>query len=335
MSMFKGPVPLVLLIVLAAFAPFLSAGTIRHDLDQQLYLDLAGQPEYASVGRFDFFTTPSDFYMGSGTLIASDWVLTAGHVVDSAISLTFTIAGKTYEAASWLAYPKWRGDLLSGYDIGLVQLDSEVSGITPATLYTGSDELGAEAVAVGFGMTGTGETGAVISDGQKRAGQNDIDVLYTKNPKRKNPRILLSDFDNPEDRDDNVYGSWIPADLEYLIAPGDSGGGLFIDFADDGLGALLVGVHSFGASFDGETDSDYGDISGHTRVSEFGKWIDSVLSGSGNGDGKDNGKGWGKGGKKGNSQMVPEPATATLLMVGAVWFVRRRRFDRAHHGRRK
>jgi len=323
MSMFKGPVPLVLLIVLAAFAPFSSAGTIRHDRDPQLYLDLAGQPEYAGVGRFDF-TTPSGPYMGSGTLIASDWVLTAGHVVDRATSLTFTIAGNTYTAASWLAYPRWNGNLLSGYDIGLVQLDSEVSGITPAMLYTGSDELGAEAVAVGFGMTGTGQTGAVSFDGQKRAGQNDIDVLYTKNPKKKNPRILLSDFDNPGDPDDSVYGSVIPADLEYLIAPGDSGGGLFIDFDDDGLGALLVGVHSFGASFDGEIDSDYGDVSGHTRVSEFDKWINNVLSGDG-GNGKGNGKGWGKGGKKGNSQMVPEPASAILLMIGYVLLVRRRR----------
>lgn len=323
----------VTLIVLAGVCPFASAGTIRHDAaDPAAYLDLAGLPEYACVGRFDMSTNWGE-YMASGTLIAPDWVLTAGHVVADATSLTFSIGGSIHAASKWLAHPKWRGDLLGGYDIGLVKLGTPVAdAIAPAILYAGSDELGAVGTAVGFGMTGTGETGAVIFDGQKRAGQNVIDALYGNNPRKT--RLLLSDFDNPDDPADNVFGSELPLDLEYLIAPGDSGGGVFIDL---GSGPILAGVHSFIGAFDEGPDADYGDISGHIRVSAFGEWIDRVLSGRGGGS-----KGRGKAHPKEASGLgfvgdpafvnlpagagaVPEPATLSLLALGACLALLRRR----------
>ncbi|MEE8452394.1 MAG: trypsin-like serine protease, partial [Thermoguttaceae bacterium] len=266
--------------------------------------------------------------------------LTAGHVVSDTTSLSFGIGGEPYTAKSWISHPKWDGDLLKGYDIGLVELDAAVPGITPAERYTGSDELGEVGTSVGFGMTGTGLTGAVDFDGEKRAGRNDIDV-WLRTPGRT-PRVFMSDFDNPAGTE-NVWGSNEPLPLEYLIAPGDSGGGVFANF---GGSELLIGIHSFGAAYDGVVDSDYGDISGHTRVSSFNKWIDKVLGGTddgggGNGGGKpDNGGGGGngngKGGGKPNSEFVvslagltatpvPEPSTLAMLalcglcLVGRCW----------------
>ena len=59
--------------------------------------------------------------------------------------------------------------------------------------------------------------------------------------------------------------------MEFLISPGDSGGGLFID-------SKLAGIHS-GVIEDkpNKGKSKYGAVSLHTRISTYYDWInDSV-----------------------------------------------------------
>ena len=58
-------------------------------------------------------------------------------------------------------------------------------------------------------------------------------------------------------------------ELEFLISPGDSGGGLFID-------QKLAGIHSYVYATDGKSDSDYGDVGCSTRVSDYIEWIDKT-----------------------------------------------------------
>lgn len=321
----------VVLAVMFALAPQSWAGVRRDDVLDSEHTGLAADSAYESVGQF-VTTTSSSGYSASGTVIASDWVLTAGHVVDDVTSMEFTVAGGTYSAKQWVPHPKWNGNLGGGYDIALVQLDRAVPDkLTPATLYTGKDELGAIGTSVGFGMTGTGLTGATLWDGEKRAGLNVIDAFYGGPAKKA--RIFLSDFDNPDDPLDSSYGSATALDWEYLIAPGDSGGGVFIDF---GEGAVLAGVHSFGAAFDGLIDSDYGDISGHTRVSKFTGWIEDVMSGGTGKPGKGGGGKPDKSDKPGKPRLgtsftetpnhvVPEPAPLALLLLGGASLLRRRR----------
>jgi hypothetical protein len=291
-----------LLVHAAAFAV-----TIRADRLDSQYVALGRQ--YTSVGRFEGATNTFGF-VASGTLIAPDWVLTAGHVVDHTKSLTFTIGGASYTAASWLANPSWNGNLFAGYDIGLVYLTRPVTGIQPALLYTGSAELGKVGAAVGYGMTGTGLTGAKTLDLNRRAEQNMIDRLV-------NARLFISDFDNPRNLRDNSLGSFQPLDLEGLIAPGDSGGGVFITV---GAGAsaktFLAGVNSFVGAYDGKPDSDYGDISGHTRVSAFGDWIKGVI-GTTTRPAAASGASTASNAHPAFSP-VPEPATFTLLAMGGL-----------------
>ena len=64
--------------------------------------------------------------------------------------------------------------------------------------------------------------------------------------------------------------------LEGLIAPGDSGGGLFITTS---TGTYLAGVNSFVGSDFGQPHSVYGNFSGHTRVSAFSDWIEARIRG--------------------------------------------------------
>ncbi|MCX5685109.1 MAG: trypsin-like serine protease [Planctomycetota bacterium] len=229
------------LLLVLGLASSASAITIRDDKSQSLYLNLASQAIYGSVGRIDE-VAGSSAYIGSGTLIAPNWVLTAGHMVSGATGLKFTVGGATYTGSSWVSDPLWNGNLTLGYDIGLVHLSAPVTNVKPATRYTGTSEIGKTATIVGYGMTGTGKTGATTFDGQKRAAQNAIDSFYNSSG-----RILMIDFDNPGNKRDNVYGSATPLTLEGLIAPGDSGGALFIDSAS---GPLLAGVRTTATSAD-------------------------------------------------------------------------------------
>jgi hypothetical protein len=127
-------------------------------------------------------------------------------------------------------------------------------------------ELGQVGTAVGFGTTGSGADAYRALDGKERALQNVIDQL-------QNQRLFLSDFDNPLNSLGSALGSSQPLKLEGLIAPGDSGGGVFINIDSQ---TYLAGVNSFVGSYDRKPDSSYGDVSGHIRVSAFNDWIDKV-----------------------------------------------------------
>lgn len=306
----------VLIVVVAASVPA-PAGVIRSDVSDSAYLNLANDARYQSVGQIIELATDGNTYAASGSLIAPNWVLTAGHVVFDATSIRFNIGGQTYLASNWISHPGYGGSDFS-YDIGLVQLTAAPPSITPATRYSGKNELGKVGTFVGYGMTGTDETGAVTYDGQKRAGQNMLDVYFADSGGAKKWRAFGADFDSPAG-DTNVFGSAAPLDLEYLISFGDSGGGVFIE--ERGR-TYLAGVNSFVVNANGnDLWCDAGDYSGQVRVSAFNTWIDSILGG-------------GSGGKPhgkptmlvagATATVIPEPATLGLLVASLGVLSRRR-----------
>lgn len=249
-------------------------GTRRDDVPDSSYTSLGVQTEFQSVGE----VTATGLGTGSGTLIGSRWVLTAGNVVSfpNPSAVTFHINGVDYTAATWLRHSSWNDDTANnGFDIGLIRLDTPVADITPAMRYSGSNELGATATIVGYGDTGTGLTGELAGTfGTKRAGTNVLDVLGGSAGGHNN--YLIADFDSPHSVLESSFGSSTPLSLEYSSASGDHGGGVFIS---DGGVQKLVGIVSFGqhgpyATPDGVANADYGDLMGFTRVSAFNDWID-------------------------------------------------------------
>jgi len=272
-------------LVLATAA---QAGVRRDDVADVNFVNLGTDPRYASVGRF-LYSVGASSYIASGVLISPEWVLTAAHVVEGSdrlgtgvTNMSFTLFSGAnsfvYTAMEWIPHPGWAatsGNVLAGYDIGLVRLNSSVSGFQPATLYH-SDSVPIQAgTIVGFGASGTGLTGFQNGTaGTKRAGQNMVDAQGDGVSISAN--LLFVDFDRPGVPAESVLGSSTPLALEYLSAPGDSGGGLFVT---EGVNTYLLGVTSFGWGYtDGIADSDYGDLAGFTSVRAFEPWIQATTA---------------------------------------------------------
>ena len=267
----------VLLASVCSLRP-VAAGTIRHDRADSNYTSLAAS--YPAVGAL---TWPG--YICSATLIAENWILTAGHCLDatglSASDWSFNLTdsgGGTHVGAERFIYSGWGGDLEDGTDIALLRLATNETTVAPAAINTNTSEVGRTAAHVGYGVTGTGLTGYVDPAGTKRAGNNVVD-LDGSSVSGYNDKVLFEDFDSGS-AGDSWSGSATQLDLEYLIAPGDSGGGMFMNF---GSGDVLTGVHSFIAAVDSNLDADYGDIAGSTRVSSYASWISTTTGGAAGG----------------------------------------------------
>ena len=253
-----------------------AAGTIRHDRPDSSYTSLAAS--YPSVGSLTW-----DTYICSATLIEENWILSAGHCLDavglSASDWTFDLTasgGGVHLGTERVVNPGWTGDTKTGTDIALLKLATSETTVAPATINTSTAEVGKTATHVGYGVSGDGQSGITSPAGTKRAGQNVIDVDGSSVAEYSSD-ILFEDFDSGL-AGDNWSGTATQLDLEYLIAGGDSGGAIFMDF---GAGEVVAGVHSFIASVDGNLDADYGDIAGSIRVSSYSGWISSSVA---NGD---------------------------------------------------
>jgi len=283
-------------LLIAQPAPAIVSGNA--DFNRKHYLRLATDPEFrygnefGSVAYDPAFSSVGQIYgeraggafAASGVLIDDHWVLTAAHVTAGATQLRFWLdsGGTNFSRPGYLladrvlTHPLWQGQLNAGYDLGLFHLSAPAACLAAGTCAAADfdeDAIApanqALAVQVGFGRTGVGRYGADSFDGLKRAGTNQLDAYY---PNSQN-NILLADFDSGRARD-NYYGTTTRTVMEAIVAPGDSGGALF-----DAEGELL-GITSFIWGLDGNSNSDFGDVGGWSRVAFYREWIDCVLAGS-------------------------------------------------------
>lgn len=261
---------------------------------------VATPSQYPTVAKLLLNNGPT--YLCSGVLVAPQWILTAAHCVSNTSTGKITFKSGTayfgsasYSIASAVVRPEWNGDYLYGNDIALLNLKTKVTGITPSAIDSTINDVGNELDKAGYGMSGTGDTGAKTSAGTLHAGQNIYDsthdILMTElGYNYLSGAVLMYDFDDGTPEHDAFlkhfgieYVNYNNYNDEVNSAPGDSGGPTFD-------GKAVVGITSYGLtySFDGITtdvdhsvNSSFGEYSGDTAVATHKVWIDSVISGSG------------------------------------------------------
>lgn len=263
-------------LIATCFAVPAIAGVIRHDTPSSQYELVAQATAFNPVGKIISTDTFGQQFGCSGTAISSHWMLTAAHCIQDVNQISFEVKNSlgvstAYQADNWIAHENFDiNNLLAGWDIGLVHFNTALD-VNTANLYQGNNEVGSVGVYVGFGATGTGLTGVNQNWGTKRAGFNRISFDFST--EGTGDQILWSDFDAPFSFDPNsdMFGDGYALPLEYGIAFGDSGGGMFI--LENGE-YYLAGVNSFLSNFNySNAYMDYDDAFGVTRVSSLNAWI--------------------------------------------------------------
>ncbi len=175
--------------------------------------------EYPSVGL-----VKADKFICSGTLIASDIVLTANHCVEddngNLIPLKFTLDAKLASSNNWVNVTSVRR--YSTRDMAILRLAQSYSTVEPTEVSMNSvtqTQLNKTVEVVGYGNSQTSGSGSSATDvgaGTKRKGTS-----------------LLTRFS------DSNYSLASKRANNQIICPGDSGGPLF--FSSEGR-RLLFGV---------------------------------------------------------------------------------------------
>ncbi len=228
----------------------------RHDRSDEEYIEFARElPVTSAIVKFN----ATDL---AGTLINSEWILSAAHVAEYIEAGQKLILGEdSLEVERVVIHPGW---LENGRpeDIALIKLTKAVSGVPPVYLYRDRSEAGKEVVIVGNGDFGTGLTGPEGNDGLMRAATNRVD--------ESTDDYLVWQFEDPRENPGEA------TDLEGISGPGDSSGPAFIRKGNDYFIAGISSGQSTSAT--GGREGLYGVTEYYTRVSTYIGWIEETVS---------------------------------------------------------
>lgn len=228
-------------------------GTIDPYVDDSKYIEYGDK--FHHIGEIFVIRQDDDGpYAGSVVAIDDKIVLTAAHILHEHKIAKIAINKKVLSVVKSVVHNEYDYNKFGKHDIAVCLLDAPIGLDWYPDLYSDTDETGRICSLSGYGSSGNFSTGITKSgNGIKRAGSNMIDST---------DNFVL--FCSPSFVHNRTT-------LEFLIAVGDSGGGLFI-------GNKLAGIHS-GIIEDkpNRGKSKYGAISVHTRVSTYKDWIQKTV----------------------------------------------------------
>lgn len=226
------------------------AGTIDPNTSDKKYIEYGEKFPYIGllIGRKEDDTP----YSGSVVANSDRIIITAAHLFHKNKTAGVIFNNKLLPIIKIVVHKDYDYDKFGSHDIAVCLVSGDIGLDWYPDLYDNTDEQGKLCSKSGFGATGTFLSGVNSSGGSRRAGSNFIDST---------DNFMI--FCSPSAFKDRT-------ELEFLIAPGDSGGGLFI-------GDRLAGIHS-GVIEDKPNagKSKYGAVSGHTRISVYKDWINNV-----------------------------------------------------------
>jgi hypothetical protein len=236
-----------LIAFLAICLPVL-AGLRDPETDDSKHLELA--QEYNYTGQVLGTDNRDNPWMGSCVAIHDRIVLTAAHFMFDAKHCTIVINDQKIKAIRWRVHQDFRMPIIGQNDIAIVLVDKNIKLKTYPELYIDKNEINKTCFLAGFGHPGTFITGITDYDNKLRAGSNVVDYI--------DKGVLVCSPSKTHHK----------TPLEFLIAAGDSGGGLFID-------KKLAGIHSAISQPVNQKKDLYLLESYHTRISEHIDWIES------------------------------------------------------------
>jgi hypothetical protein len=242
----------ILLVFFLALSGVVSfSGTIDPNTPDEKYLEYGSKFPYVGllIGRQQDDTP---FY-GSAVAHQDNIIITAAHLFEDYKKCVVVINNKKIDIVKIIIHKDFNSNTFGKHDIAVCLLSDRIGLDWYPGLYEERNEVGALCSMSGFGSTGNFITGVNKYQIEQRAGSNFVDDAGDS--------IM---FCSPS-------MSHKKTELEFLIAPGDSGGGLFI-------GNKLAGIHS--GLIENKTEkkkAKYGAVSAHTRVSVYNQWIQETI----------------------------------------------------------
>jgi hypothetical protein len=206
--------------------------------------------DFVYVGKLCGEYKNGEKFCASAVAIDDHHILTAAHVVDNSKSCFVYFDEKKYCICEVIVHKDFNPSQFGIADISIGFCKKSFDLKFYPKLYQKDNEADKLCCMAGYGFHGTFNSGAVMYDGKKRAGSNRIDGI-------EKDMLICSP---------STLGDSKRTSLEFLIAHGDSGGGLFI-------GNELAGINSCIMRDNQNPNSKYGDQSGHTRISIFSDWV--------------------------------------------------------------
>ena len=241
------------LLIFFALSSVALAGTTEDGIPDARYREY-GETFAAYTCRLVGRNTDDQSQVGTCTLIAPHWALTAAHVVADMRECGVLTAAGHHRVDRVFVYREY-ADVFAKHDIALVHVVRPFPLATFPQLTDGSERPGDVCTAVGYGVTGRLSAGFHGGDNKIRAGTMRLTAAENS--------VWICQIRNS--------GSPLP----FCIAPGDSGGPLWARAADGRT--VLVGVNSYTAKIGKPpVRSQAGEESGHTRVALYLDWIGEV-----------------------------------------------------------